>query len=211
VDPEFKHLISPKHSAILIIDVQNDPCHPEGLYAQLGRDIRLRQKAAENTAAFIARARKYGVSLIFIKLNHNDWNESPAWKRRNRRLGAWTMAYKEGTWGEQFYLVDPKDGDAVITKHRYSAFVGTELDVVLRNRQITTLIITGGGTGACVESTVRHGLCLDYDIVVAPDCCGATKVDDHSIALKRMANLGALMVESHDIIEAWITLGAQPC
>ena len=204
MEPDLKELLKAAHSAILAIDIQNDPCHPEGLYAKLGRDVSLRREAAHNAAAFIDKARKFNLAVIFVKLNHSKWNESPAWIRRSKLRGPWTEAYKEGTWGEQFYAVQPKEEDPIVVKHRYSSFVGTDLEVILRSRNITTLIVTGGGTAACEESTVRHGLCLDYDILVISDCCGSSTVQEHSPALKRMDGLGATVVESGGVLE---TLG----
>jgi ureidoacrylate peracid hydrolase len=172
------------------------------LYAKLGRDISLRRQAAHNAADFIDKAREFNLPIIFIKLNHSEWNESSSWLRRSQLRGPWTTAYKEGTWGEEFYAVQPKQGDAVVTKHRYSAFVGTDLEMILGSRKIATLLVTGGGTAACVESTVRHGLCLDYDIVVISDCCGSSTLNEHGPALKRMEGLGATVVESWQVLEA---------
>lgn len=200
MESDLKELLVPAYSAILAIDIQNDPCHPEGLFAKLGLDVSLRREAAHNAAAFIDKARKFNLAVIFVKLNHSKWNESPAWIRRSKRRGPRTEAYKEGTWGEQFYAAQPKADDPIVVKHRYSAFVGTDLEMILRSRKITTLIVTGGGTAACVESTVRHGLSLDYDIFVISDCCGGT-VQDHGPALKRMDSQGATVVESRHIIE----------
>ena len=201
MDLDLRELINPAHSAILVIDIQNDACHPEGLFAKIGLDTRLRRESAHNTAAFIDKVRMFNLPVIFIKLNHSQWNESPAWIRRSKIRGPRTEAYKEGTWGAEFYAVQPKEEDPIVIKHRYSAFVGTDLEMILRSRHITTLIVTGGGTAACVESTVRHGLCLDYDMILVSDCCGSSTVQDHESALKRMQSQGAPVVESARILE----------
>lgn len=198
---DFRELISPSHSAILVIDNQNDSCHPDGIYAKSGRDISLRQRAAHNTAQFIIEARKYKVPIIFIKVNHNQWTNSPAWLSKQRSGGP--QACKEGTWGEQFYAVQPLPGEAIVTKHRYSAFIATDLDMILRSQRIKTLIATGGGTQACVEATVRDGFMLEYMIVVVSDCCGTPSIEEHEPALKRMANLFGTVVESGELLRAW--------
>lgn len=199
----FKELISPTHSAVLVIDNQNDSCHPDGVYARSGRDISLRQKAAHNTAEFIKEVRKYKVPVIFIRVSNNKWTNSPAWTRQPRTEGA--QACQEGTWGEQFYAVEPLPGDPIVTKHRYSAFMGTDLDMILRSHRIETLIVTGGGTQACVEATVRDGFMMDYNIVVVSDCCGTPSIEEHEPALKRMANLCGLVVESGELLKTWST------
>jgi len=201
--PNFKELINPLHSAVLVIDNQNDSCHPDGIYARSGRDISLRQKAAHNTAEFIKEARKYKVPIIFIKVSNNKWTNSPVWMRQPRIEGA--QACQEGTWGEQFYAAQPLLGEAIVTKHRYSAFIGTDLDMILRSHRIKTLIATGGGTQACVEATARDGFMLDYNIVVVSDCCGTPSIEEHELALKRMANLCGVVVESKQLLQAWAT------
>jgi ureidoacrylate peracid hydrolase len=99
------------------------------------------------------------------------------------------------------------EGDAIVVKHRYSAFIGTDLELMLKSRRLSTLILTGGGTGACVESTARDGFMLDYDIVVVSDCCGTTSLDDHEPALKRMARLCGTVVESKELLDIWSRMG----
>lgn len=66
---EFNGLVSPSHSVVLVIDVQDDACHPQGIYGRTGRDISLRQKAAHNTVEFIKEAletysRGYGYATL---------------------------------------------------------------------------------------------------------------------------------------------------
>lgn len=200
MNSELKELVNPNRSAVLVIDVQNDSCHSEGIYAKIGWDISLRQKAAHNTAEFIKEVRKYKIPIIFMKYNHSKWTDSPTWLKRQNLLGS--QACLEGTWGEQFYAVQPLEGEPIIVKHRYSAFIGTDLDMILRSQRITTLVITGGGTQACVESTVRDGFMLDYDIFVVSDCCGTPNIEEHAPALKRMANLCCIVVEAKEVIEA---------
>jgi ureidoacrylate peracid hydrolase len=201
MDAEFVKLIHPGHSAVLVIDIQNDSCHPEGVYAKIGWDISLRQRSGHRAAEFVKEVRKYNVPVIFTKFNQSSWNVSPAWIRHSKVLGH--RACMEGTWGEEFYATEPLAGDLVVVKHRYSAFIGTDLDVTLRSREMTTLILTGGGTNVCVEATAMDGFQLGYDIVVASDCCGTPDVDEHAPALKRMARLCATVVESKEVLEAW--------
>lgn len=200
MNAEIRELVNPIHSAVIVIDNQNDSCHPEGTYAKSGLDISLRQKAANNTAEFIKEARNYKVPIIFIRYNYSPWTASPAWIRqhKNKKL----IACVEGTWGEQFYAVEPQEGEPVVVKHRYSAFIGTDLDMILRSKKISTLIVTGGGTQVCVESTVRDGFMLDYDIVVVSDCCGTPNIEEHEPALKRMAALCGTVVEAREVLEA---------
>jgi ureidoacrylate peracid hydrolase len=201
MDSGLAALVDPRHSALVVIDIQNDSCHPDGVYAKTGRDISLRRQAAHNTAEFLPMVRRFGVPIIFFKFNQNRWNQSPTWLRSAN--GMREAACIEGTWGEDFYAVKPEPGDAVLVKHRYSAFIGTDFAMVLRSRGIRTLLLTGGGTNVCVEATAMDGFMLDYDIVVVADCCGTPTIEDHEPALKRMASLCATVVESTDLVKLW--------
>jgi ureidoacrylate peracid hydrolase len=201
MDTEFVDLVNPSHTALIVIDVQNDSCHPDGVYAKAGLDISLRRQAGHNAAALVDDARAFGVPVIFTKASHTAWDRSPA--RRRQQKSERHTACQAGTWGEELYLVSPREGEHVITKRRYSAFIGTDLDLVLRSKRITTLILTGGGTGACVEATAMVGFMLDYDIVVVADCCGTTLIDQHETALKKMAHMCATIAEAKDVVDAW--------
>jgi ureidoacrylate peracid hydrolase len=206
MDADFRDLVDPGHSALIVIDVQNDSCHPDGLYAQKGLDVSLRRQSGHNVAAFIPECRRFGVPIIFTKVSHTAWDQSRAQARRRKGLGSESCI--QGTWGEELYLVQPIEGEPVIAKHRYSAFIATDLDLLLRSRGITTILLTGGGTNACVEATAMHGYMLDYDVVVIADCCGTPTIEEHEPALKRMARMCATIVQSQDLLQAWSTTPA---
>jgi len=206
MNPEIKELVDPTHSALIVIDLQNDCCHPDGAYAKNGQDISMRREAAEIAARFVEEARKFELPIIYTKVINSAWEQFSTGLQRRVRAKLRGGACKEGTWGADFYAVKPLEGEAVILKHRYSAFKGTELDRMLRGREITTLIVTGGGTQACVESTVRDAYEFDYDVVVVADCCGTPTPGEHEPALKRMARLCGKVVESRDILNAWSEL-----
>lgn len=78
-----------------------------------------------------------------------------------------------GELGAEFYEVSPLPEEIIVNKHRYSAFINTRLDSVLRSLRIETLIMTGVSTNVCVESTARDGFMLDYQIVMVQDACAS--------------------------------------
>jgi ureidoacrylate peracid hydrolase len=99
--------------------------------------------------------------------------------------------------------VQPREGELVLVKHRYSAFIGTGFDLLLRRRGIFTLVLTGGGTHACVEATARDGSMLDFNIVTTSDCTFTSLIDEHVSSLKRIERLCGPVVESKDVVAAW--------
>jgi nicotinamidase-related amidase len=97
----------------------------------------------------------------------------------------------------------PSDKDIVITKYRYSGFTGTNLDQVLRSRNILTVITTGVITQVCVEATVRAACDLDYRVVVVDDCTATTSQEIQKNALDRMAAICADRVTSDVLLGLW--------
>ena len=77
-----------------------------------------------------------------------------------------------GTWGAEYYRVQPTNDDCEVVKHRYSAFVGTTLEVILRSLARQTVVVTGVTTNVCVESTVRDAYMRDYRPLLVEDCTG---------------------------------------
>ncbi len=78
-----------------------------------------------------------------------------------------------GTWGtEVLPELAPEEGDLVVAKHRYSGFFETELDAILRERGIDSLVFTGCTTSVCVDSTLRDAFYRDYRCLLLRDCTG---------------------------------------
>ena len=96
----------------------------------------------------------------------------------------------------------PSDRCLRIKKHRGSAFIGTNFDILLRNIGIKTLIFSGVLTEGCVESTARDALHFDYFSVHAKDCVDSHDKIDHEAAL-RHAKKGHPVLSSTEIIQLW--------
>ena len=173
--------LDPKDNCLLVIDVQNDYCHDQGAFGQMGIPLQGIQSMVRRLVPFIEEVRQTGVMVIFIRNQHSEWDDSPTWLTRRRRRGAQKVVpvCVEGSWGTEFYQVNPTPADRVVVKHRYSAFIDTDLDLILRSRKISSLVLTGVATNVCVESTARHGFMKDYRVTLVEDCCAATSPEEH--------------------------------
>jgi ureidoacrylate peracid hydrolase len=94
-----------------------------------------------------------------------------------------------------------------VTKHRYSGFVGTDLELVLRSQRIQTLIMTGTASDGCVESTARDGFHRDHAIVYVSDCSVASSEARHRACLERVRSW-ATVVTSEELVRAWRSVPA---
>ena len=92
-----------------------------------------------------------------------------------------------GSPGAQTHpAVAPIKGEPVVTKHRVSAFGGTDLQTILQSKAIETLVLAGVHTSGVVLSTLRQAFDLDYRILVAGDCCADPDREAHDMLLSRV-------------------------
>jgi len=195
--------VDPKVAALLVIDMQNDFCHPQGVSGKRGRQLTMSIEMAPRLEAFIKECRHAGMPVIFVKTIHSPWTDSPSWVRRLDKDRGDSVC-RPGTWGAEFYAgIRPEEGEVVITKHRYSAFLGTDLDLILRSSGIRSLLISGVGTNVCVESTLRDGYMRDYYIVLLEDCVGATNQELHQATLKNVTLHFGTVSNSTEVLKLW--------
>ena len=195
--------VDPKHTALLVIDMQNDFCHDDGAKAHGGADVSLVQAIVPPLQALIDGAHEAGLPVVFTQAVHNQWTDTDVRLERHRTQSPNCI---EGTWGVEFYGVAPEERDMVLPKARFSAFLGTELDRAMRMRGVQTLVLTGTATSACVESTAREGFMRDYYIVVAPDACAQEDLSRHEAALRAIDGPFGVLAPSGEVLDAWAEL-----
>jgi nicotinamidase-related amidase len=173
-------------TALLLIDVTNEVLHEKGT---LGGDL---HKVAEGLLEAVRRlvfwAHEHDVPIIWVRTAFRPGYIDASHAMR-ATAGDLNGRLLDGTWGAE--LVDNlglASSDIVITKKRPSAFLGTELNFVLRGLKIERLIVGGTSTNWAVESTVREAESLDYQVVVASDATGARMGHLHEAALLSIAS-----------------------
>jgi ureidoacrylate peracid hydrolase len=192
-----------KDSLLLVVDVQNDFCHPEGLFAKAGLDLTSVQACVEKILPLINVARTSGVPVIFVKTCHDAWNNSSGFVQRHMRKAARAEICATGTWGAEYYRVEPTKDDCEVVKHRYSAFLGTNLEVILRSLSRETIVVTGVTTNVCVESTVRDAYMRDYRSVLVEDCTGAPTMQEHESAVHNVRTYFGSVTDSAFLMDSW--------
>jgi nicotinamidase-related amidase len=205
-------LIDVRHTAVVVVDMQNDFCKPEGAFGQLGIDLSMYPPMIPRLARLLSGARSVGVPIIYIQMvtfaDHRT--ESPAQLRFNIRLHLAShtevtpLHYTiEGTPGYAIIPeLTPASGDFTVQKYRSSGFWGTNLDMLLRSNKIETVIMTGCTTEGCVESTARDALFNDYYVVLPEDCVASDDPRQHEASLFLMRHRFDV-VTSDDILTTW--------
>lgn len=169
-------------SAVLVIDVQNDFCDDDGAHGYRGSDLKWVQAVIEPTEQLLEEARRRSVPVIFVRTHHDRWSDHESNYLRDSRVGI-LHHLQPNAHGSEFYRLRPGPDEYVLTKRRYSAFFGTELDILLRNLGTKKLILAGVATNVCVETTARDACMRDFDVVVVTECVAAYSEAAHNAAL----------------------------
>lgn len=194
-----------EHAALLVIDMQRDFCAPGGYAAHAGLDIERLRAPIEPIRRLLVAARRCGLLVVHTREGHRaDLSDLPETKRRRTEAcgapigtpGPMGRLMVRGEYGND--LIDelqPEPGEPVIDKPGYSAFAHTDLELLLRNRGIRHLILTGVTTEVCVSSTLRHAVDLGFACLTVADACGSAYPTLHAAALSMIGVEGGLFGE----------------
>ena len=181
-------------TALIVLDLINDIVHAEGKLAGSGTAAQAATRGlATASNAVIAHARARQWPVIFVRVGFSESyaehpKDSPVFGKARAAsaltLGGWGTAFIDG--------LDVQPEDAVVTKHRISAFYGTALETILRARHVHRLILAGVSTNWAVEATAREAHDRDYQVIVVEDACAARSEDDHQRALKNLGAIGTV-------------------
>jgi ureidoacrylate peracid hydrolase len=199
----LKDRCDPRYAALIVVDVQNDFVSPDGSAGKRGDDVGAAMAMIPNLTGLIDQARKVGLTIVYIRTTHSDWTDTASWiYRTSQKSGLSTC--REGTWGAEFYDgIAPLPSERVVIKHRYSAFINTDLNTVLKARGIQSILVCGVATNVCVETTARDGYMYDYYVTMIDDCSAAYDAKLHMGTLENIRRHFGLVASSHQIIETW--------
>lgn len=197
----FEMMLKDARAALVIVDVQNDYCHPQGALASAGEDVSGVKNIIPNLQKLYTFAKQNHIPCIFVQTIHRDATDSKVWKKR--AAGRMLKICRPESWGAGAYGVIPDDNDIIVYKHRYSAFINTPLDTILRSNEIDTLILTGVATNICVESTARDAYMLDYQVVFMEDGTATFMEGMHEATLVNIKAYFGEVVKTDELIETW--------
>jgi nicotinamidase-related amidase len=183
--------VAPQHTALLVVDMQNDYCARGGASDRNGRDLTMIQGIVPALRRLVDAARAAGLLVVWAKYTLGPGSAGlagPELLRRGHNFKGADATVK-GTWGHEIIADLPyrPDADLVVEKRRVSAFFGTDLNTCLRGQGIKTVVVTGVMTQTCVESTVRDAMCYDYYVAVVDDCCASGGPAPHETSIRNMA------------------------
>lgn len=199
------HLV-PSETALIVIDMQNGFCSFDGSISKGGGDVTDMNGIIPQIRELVMACREAGIVDIWTLQQHYKDDITKIQHRitpHTLRWSAGATALKD-TWDSDIIddLADLAQGPAeMVIKHRFSAFMDTRLDTLLRMKGIKTLIVTGVATSHCVETTVRDGYQKDYDILVPNDAVAALNKEAHDASLYMIDRFFGVVMPSADILD----------
>lgn len=201
----FGHKIDSDHTALVVVDMQNDYLASGGFFDEIGHSLEEMQTMTPRLGEFIEVARSFGVSIVWTRNSYDPVFMGSPQKERTFRRGEDKVPAQSDTWGQEFYKIQPEGKDIIIQKHRFDAFEGTNLDVILKSNGIHTLLMTGVTTECCVQSTARRGFFLGYYIVLVEDCVSTYDPSFQEYTKRVIVDYFGVVSNAQEIQSAWTT------
>jgi biuret amidohydrolase len=183
-----------EHTALVIVDMQNAFCHPQGFCGcELGADLIAARAIIPRIQRLITWARQQKISIVYTRESHlpdlSDLPPSKALRYANAgypvggvgKMGKFLIRGELGT--ELIAELQPKQDELQIDKPAQSIFIGTDLAHTLQQRKITHLLFTGVTTECCVLGSYRQANDLGFYSLLLSDCCAAMSPIEHQAAI----------------------------
>ena len=190
-----------RRTALLVIDMQRDFVDPGGFGEQLGNDVSRLRRVVAPLQRVLEAMRAAGYLVIHTREGHlPDLSDCPPSKIARGHLttgigdvGPMGRILVRGSYGHD--IIDelkPVGDETVIDKPGKGAFFATDLDFILRNRNIQSLVVTGVTTEVCVHTTVREANDRGFECLVLADCVGSYFPEFQRVGLEMIAAQGGI-------------------
>eukprot|EP00466_Bigelowiella_natans_P000388 jgi/Bigna1/51509/estExt_Genewise1Plus.C_10276 len=209
--PVVQELLSSNQTAVLVIDMQNDFCHPEGVNRRIMKWPDVCSPTVPHIHGVVNAARRNDLPVIWINADYSPNVVSAAFDAKLRERGEegrpcvseWGQDIIEELKPSKSLMESRGNKEFIMMKPTFNAFTDTSLEEELRLRGIETVVVTGVATSICVESTVRSAMFQGFHTVVVREGVGDLP-DRNRDSLDRVDLLFGYVASSLDIIASWL-------
>ena len=194
----LEEVVSPEHTALVVVDMQNDLVSLDRPSARPGAPPPASRAIIPALQRLLAEARAAGVKVVYLVVSNGEnpaRTISPAYAYYALRESPYHGVYSgnlrasaDDSWAKEVIPeLAPQPEDTVVVKRRLGGFWSTHLDATLRACGVETVVVTGTATSGCVLDTVMGAFVNDYYTVYVPDCIsgGNAKLDELALAFFR--------------------------
>ena len=190
----LEEVVRPGHTALVIVDMQNDLVSLERPSAREGAPPPAARNIIPALRQLIAAGREAGVRIVYLVVGKGmdpSRTVSPAFAYYSLRESPYHGTYAssirasaDDSWGKEVVPeLAPQPEDVVLLKRRLGGFWGTHLDSTLRGMGVQTVVVTGTASSGCVLDTVMGAFVNDYYTLYVPDCVSDGNPKLHDLAL----------------------------
>lgn len=195
--------LDPERTALLVVDMQKGACYQDGTLGRSGVDLSAAREMLPRVRGLVQTCERAGVPVIWTR----QWHYRDDAARARRALPTYferreQVAFQRGSYDAE--IVDELsdligDESELIDKHRWSCFHETRLASLLGILGTQVLVIVGGTTNACIDTTARDAFMHEYDVVLVRDCIAGVRRDWHETALEILGFYVGSLVDARDV------------
>jgi ureidoacrylate peracid hydrolase len=180
--------MNPEATALVLIEYQNDFTSPGGTLHDAVKPVMESTNMLANTVETVARARQLGATIVYAPITFtDDYHELTPHPYGILKGVVDSRSFRKDTWGAEIVdVLQPEPEDIIVEgKRGLCGFASTNLDFILRSRNIKTIALGGFLTNCCVESTMRTAYEKGYEVITLKDCTAALSEEEQRLAVEK--------------------------
>ena len=197
-------IIDTDRTALLLLHWQNELAHPDGKLSDPIFKIIKKAGTIEKTQQVLKAGRNSSMFIAYVNAAHRPgYPEMPASPSPMSEGLKTAKAFLKGTWGAE--IIDelkPLENEIIVINPAMSGFIYSDLELLLRNRGISRIVLTGIATNWVIESTARDAFNRGYSVYTLSDCCNSPIEEAHNYCIRNTLPILGSVIDSKSFIKA---------
>jgi ureidoacrylate peracid hydrolase len=195
--------LHPAHTALVIVDMQNDFCAAGGYIDKLGMDVSGYPAILPPIRTLLAAARAAAMPVIWLVACYENDLVPPAMAVKKQTMGVEAICCARGSWGASLFGLERAENEALLEKHTYSGFSNPAFSQILAGAGIDSLVFCGVQTNVCVEATLREAHSRGFYVTLAADAVASHTKPLHEATIANVRFLIGDVITSDQLAALW--------